>query len=59
MNKFRLLFLFFITVFLCVTGGLGRIYTLDGAGYVINALVSAIIAHSLVEAILDLSKGDK
>jgi hypothetical protein len=59
MNKFRLLFLFFITVFLCVTGGLGRIYTLDGAGYVINALVSSIIAHSLVEAILDLSKGDK
>jgi hypothetical protein len=59
MNKFRLFFLLFITVFLCVTGGLGRIYSLDGAGYVINSLVSAIIAHSIVEAIVDLFKGDK
>jgi len=59
MNKFRLFFLLFITIFLCVTGGLGRIYYLDGAGYTINSLVSVIIAHSIVEVISNLIRGDK
>jgi hypothetical protein len=63
MNKFRLFFLLFITIFLSVTGGLGRIYYLDGAGYIINSLVSVIIAQSIVEVIsnliTNLIRGDK
>ena len=59
MNNFRLFLLLFITVFLSVSGGLGRITYLDGAGFFIYSVVSAIIAHGLMEAITSIAKGDK